>query len=151
MVKRNEPFTPSRECIIIPCSVLSGLLTALHIKLEHPSSYQLKQVAHRYFYALDMNSTIENVTTSCNQCSSMKKIPHTLTEQSTSDPPEVIGTNFAADVMHQNRQLILVLKECVSSYTVASLIEDEQHTSLRDALISVCINLRPLDRPTAVI
>ena len=151
VVKRNEPFTPSRECIIIPRSVLPGLLTALHIKLEHPSSYQLKQVAHRYFYALDMDSTIEDVTTSCHQCSSMKKIPHTLIEQSTSDPPEVIGTNFAADVMHRNRQLILVLRECVSSYTVASLIENEQHTSLRDALISMCINLRPLDGPVAVI
>ena len=100
VVKRNKPFTLSRECIIIPRSVSPGLLTALHIKLEHLSSCQLKQVAHRYFHALDMDSTIENVTTSCNQCSSVKKIPHTLIEQSTSDPPEVIGTNFAADVMH---------------------------------------------------
>ena len=36
VVKRDEPFTCSRECIIVPRQVLDGLLTALHIQLSHP-------------------------------------------------------------------------------------------------------------------
>ena len=38
VVKRNEPLTPTRECIVVPRQVLEGLLTTLHIQLSHPSS-----------------------------------------------------------------------------------------------------------------
>ena len=34
IVRRDEPFAPSRECIIIPCQALDGLLTALHTQLN---------------------------------------------------------------------------------------------------------------------
>lgn len=42
-VKRNIPFHPTQECIIVPRSVLDGLLTSIHISLKHPSSNQLKK------------------------------------------------------------------------------------------------------------
>ena len=58
---------------------------------------------------------------------------------------------FAADVIKRNRQLILVLRECVTSFTSSTLIDDERHQTLRDALIRLCIELRPLDGPPAVI
>ncbi|VDI84008.1 Hypothetical predicted protein [Mytilus galloprovincialis] len=35
VVKRNEPMAPTRECIVVPRQVLDGLLTSLHIKLDH--------------------------------------------------------------------------------------------------------------------
>lgn len=44
VVPRNEPLASPRECIVIPRQVLHGLLTALHIKLDHPSSFQLKSI-----------------------------------------------------------------------------------------------------------
>ena len=34
---------------------------------------------------------------------------------------------------------------------VSTLLPDERHDTLRDALISKCINMRPLDGPLAVI
>ena len=68
VVKRDEPFTPSRECIIVPRQVLDGLLTALYIQLSHPSSHQLKMVTKRYLFALDMDKAIERVVKSCTSC-----------------------------------------------------------------------------------
>ena len=54
VVRRYDPFVPSTELIIIPRSVLDGLITALHIKLDHPSRHQLELVMKRHFYALDL-------------------------------------------------------------------------------------------------
>lgn len=55
VVKKTEPLAPSRDCIVVPRQVLDGLLTALHLRLSHPSCLQLKKVFSRYFYALDMD------------------------------------------------------------------------------------------------
>ena len=74
-----------------------------------------------------------------------------MVEQITSDPPEVAGISFACDVMKQEKQLILVVRECVTSYTVAAIIENERHETLYDALIPLCIGIRPLDGPPAVV
>ena len=49
------------------------------------------------------------------------------------------------------RQLILVLRECVTSFTATTLLEDERHHTLRDAIIRLCIQMRPLDGPPAVV
>ena len=38
VVKRNDLFVPSKELIIIPRSVLHGLLTSIHLQLSHPSA-----------------------------------------------------------------------------------------------------------------
>ena len=37
VVKQTDPLTPPRECILVPRSVLDGLITALHIQLSYPS------------------------------------------------------------------------------------------------------------------
>ena len=81
----------------------------------------------------------------------LKKFPESFVTQSSEDPPETIGMSFAADVLKQNRQLILVLRETVSPYTAASLNENEKHDTLRDALARLCIELHPIDGPSAVI
>ena len=39
VVHKTDPFSPARECVIIPRSVFPGLVTALHIKLNHPSPH----------------------------------------------------------------------------------------------------------------
>lgn len=74
-----------------------------------------------------------------------------MVKQSTNPPPQSVGISFAADVMKQAKQFILVLRECVTSYTVSSLLPNECHDTLRDALISLCISVRPFDGPLAVI
>lgn len=151
IVKRNEPLLPARELIVIPRQVLDGLLTALHIQLSHPTAHQLKMVTRRYLFALDLDKAIERTTNSCHHCASLRKNPHTVIEQSTTAPPDAVGISFAADVVKRNRQLILVIRECVTSFTTTTLLEDERHNTLRNALIRLCIELRPLNGPPAVI
>ena len=141
VVKRIEPLMPTRECIVVPREVIDGLITALHIQLDNPSCHQLKLVTFRHFYALDMDKCIEQATNSCHQCSSLSKVPHTLAKQSTSDPPDAVGVSFAADVMKRERQLIFVIRECVTSYTTGCIIEDERSETLRSALIRMCLSV----------
>ena len=151
VVKRNDPLVPTRECIVVPRQVLEGLLTALHIQLSHPSSNQLKAGTKRYLYALDIDKAIDRVTQGCHQCAALRQTPKACEEQTTSLPPEAVGVSFAADVIKRSKQLILVLRECVTSFTATTLLEDERHHTLRDAIIRLCIQMRPLDGPPAVV
>lgn len=151
IVQNNQPLAPSTDRIIVPRSVIDGLLTALHIKLDHPTKHQLTQVIQRHFYALDMSSAINRVSAACHTCTSLKKLPNMLIKQSSEDPPEVVGLSFAADVIKRFRQLILVLRETTTSFTVSCLIPDEKGQTLRDNIAKLCMNMHPLDGPPAVI
>lgn len=111
----------------------------------------MQLVIKRHFYALDLGKAIDRVCESCHTCASLKKIPDQLIPQSSEDPSEAIGLTFAADVLKRNCQLIFVLRECVSSYTVACLITDEKRDTLRDAILRLALELRPLDGPPAII
>ena len=123
VVKRNEPLAPPSELIIIPKEILNGFLTAMHLKLDHPSAHQLKQVVDRKFYALNMSDSIKLVSENCHVCASLKTLPKNLVAQHYEDPPESIGSSFAADVMKQNRQLIFLLREAVTSFTVTCILK----------------------------
>ena len=58
---RNDPLQPSSELIIVPRSVLDGFVTALHLRLDHPSKSQLLLVMKRHFYALDLARDIDHM------------------------------------------------------------------------------------------
>ena len=72
VVKHTQPFVPVAEAIVVPRSVLDGLITALHIKLNHPSRHQFQIVLQRQFFALDMTDAISRVTSACHTCASLK-------------------------------------------------------------------------------
>ena len=144
IVRDSPPFQPNRERIVVPRSVVDGLLTALHIRFSHPSKYHLKRLFTRYFFALDVDRALEAVWDSCHHCQSLKSIPKQLQPQSTSEFPTSIGFSFAADVMRRYRQYIFVLRETVSSYTIASIIESERQEHLRDAILILCSELKSL-------
>ena len=71
--------------------------------------------------------------------------------QSSSDPPDGVGISFAADICKRNRQNIMVLRECVTSYTTSCIVQNEKHEDLRDALICLCCELNPLQGPLSVV
>ena len=138
VVKRDEPFAAPRECIVIPRSVVDGFLAALHVKLDHPSRHQMKLVSQRYFFALDLDKALDRCSQCCHLCSSLKKVPSSLVEQSTSDPPDGLGISFAADVIKRYRQLVLVVRETSTSFTAACLLDDERRDSIRSGLLRLC-------------
>ena len=151
MVRKTEPFSATRECIVVLRTVFPGLVTALHIKLDHPTPHQLKQVLRCYFFALDLDCQVDQVYTSCHHCAPLHSFPKPLIEQSASETPPAVGTYFAADVVHRERQFIFILREYVTSYTQALLIEGEDHAILHDGLIQLCLAFQPLEGPPAVI
>ena len=151
VVKRTQQLVPVAEAIVVPRSVLDGLLTALHIKLNHPSRHQFQMLLQRQFFVLDMNNAISRVTSACQTCTSLKSFPSSLVKQSSDDPPEVVGVSFAADVSKRYRQLILVLRECTTSLAASCLVHDEKHDALCDALSQPIVGLHPLDGPRAII
>ena len=108
-------------------------------------------MAHRYFYALDMDSAVQHVTNSCYLCAALSKTPHTIIEQDTTEPPAVVDISFTADVLRRECQLILVVRECVTSFTITTIIESEHHETLREVLLRLCVEIRPHDGPKAVI
>ena len=151
VVPRSDPLQPATDLIIVPRSVLDGLVTALHLRLNHPSKHQLMQVMKRHFYALDMTKAVDHMCDTCHACCSLQKFPDKLIEQTSEDPPESIGISFAVDVLKRSRQLIFVVRETVTSYTAACLIDNEKHETLRDALARLVIDLHPLDGPIALV
>jgi hypothetical protein len=73
IVYREElPFHQVRERIVVPRAVLDGLLTALHIRLDHPSQCQLRRIFNRYFFALDIDKALGLTSTNCHHCMSLK-------------------------------------------------------------------------------
>ena len=152
LIVRNDEVTSTvKERIVVPRSVINGLLASLHLKLDHPTNHQLKQVARRYFYALDIEAVIDQVTSTCHTCSALSQLTHMREKQSTSDPPDGVCIRFAADVIRRERQFILLLRDVVTSYTWSLMVENEQGASLREGLMRLCIPVRPIDGPKAVI
>ena len=151
VVKKIEPFSAARECIVIPRMVLHGLLTALHIKLGHPTPHQLKQVFSRYFYALDLDLAIDKTSKSCHHCATLRQVPSVVVEQSTGHSPSCVGTEYASDVIRRSRQFILLVREKVTSFTTACLVHDEKHQTLREGMIQLMLPLHPVDAPTATV
>lgn len=144
VVREDKPFRATVERIVVPRAVLDGLLTAIHIRFNHPSAYQTKQLFNKYFFALDLDKAVGCVTRTCHHCESLKTVPAQLCPQSSSNPPHSIGRSFAADVMKRYGQLIFVMRETVSSYTLSCFIDSERHDDLRQAILFLLADVRHL-------
>jgi hypothetical protein len=142
IVKHTVPFVHMKHLIVVPRSVLPGLLTALHLQLDHPVKSQLVKVFHRYFYALDADNNIQSVTSACSQCAALARLPQEVVEYSSSPPPTGPGSMFACDVLRRAKQKIFLVRDTFSSFTKAKLIPDESKNTLRDALIELTADLK---------
>ena len=50
VVPRTEPLSPIAELIVVPRSALHGLITALHVRLDHPNTPQLNLAMMILYY-----------------------------------------------------------------------------------------------------
>ena len=144
VVKEASPFHRCIDRIIIPKQVLLGLLTALHIKFSHPSAYQLKRLVSRYFFAINFDKAIEQITTSCSQCTALRSVSSELRGQTTFTPPQCVGISFSLDVLRRYKQCVVVLRETVTSYTFSMMVERETSDELSDAIMRLCADIRNL-------
>ena len=122
----------------IPYTMFPGLVHTLHIRLGHPSKTQLSQLVQRYFYSPGHQRIINEVTDSCFQCCSMKPLPGVLIKDTTTRV-ETCGTNFSADVMERSGQKVLLVRESLTSFTWARLVEDQRADTLETCLLSMIL------------
>ena len=151
VVKRSVPFVKTSQRIVIPRDIAPGILTALHIELNHPTAYQMEQVFAKAFFMLDMHSAVAKIVSGCHICASLKKVPSNFQKQTTSTTIDKIGISFSTDVIKDNGQLILFIRESISSITAATIIPDEKATSLRDGIIITISGLRSSMSPPAIV
>ena len=130
------------SAISVPPAIYPGLVSALHIQLDHPSRGQLASLLNRYFYTPGGRAVIDAISDGCIHCAAIKKLPKVLLQDST-DIPHGMASHFAADVIERANQKILVLKENMSSFVRASLIPDQKATTLQDSLLTMLIDLIP--------
>jgi len=150
VVKRLDSLPAMTEAIIVPRSAMCGLLTVLHLRLNHPSRHQLQQVVTRYFYSLNLSEYVSEVSEQCHICQSLKSTRGPIL-QSSEVPPETVGISFAADILRRERQFIFLLRETVTSYTLTSIIQDEGHDTLRSVLVQLVCLLNPLEGPRCTV
>ena len=141
IVRKSAAFVQC-NLIVVPQTILDGLISALHLQFGHPSCSQLNQVFDRYFYAICSSDAIKAASDKCGFCNSLKRIPNELREQTSSQLPSGPGQQFSADVIRRNRQKIFVTRDVFSSFTTATLIHDESAATMRSALISTTSLLR---------
>ena len=142
IVRQSQPFLPEKELIVIPLRLLHGLLTSLHISLNHPTAHQLTNVFNRCYYSLNVSDCISNVVQSCSQCQALQTVPTELTTQTSSAPPTVPLLVYAADVLRRCKQYIFSIRDTFSSFTIAQIYDNEEGKTLREALIVSISSLR---------
>ena len=98
-----------------------------------------------------MTKAIDRVRDTCHTCASLRNLPQPLLNQTTNDPPAVVGISFAADVLRRSKQFILVLQDTSTSFTSASIIPDEKTATLLDNLSTLFVALHSPDGPPATI
>ena len=136
VVKRNDPFVGLRSLIIVPSLLLPGLLTALHIHFSHPTKHQLSKLFSRYYFGLNTDAVLTNVSGSCETCNALKRLPKEVILQSSTPSADHPGQIFCADVIRREQQKILLTRDVHSSFTTASLMPDETSASLRTHLLN---------------
>ena len=150
VIKQAAPFEQTVTRIVIPQSVSRGLLTALHWELEHPTATQLKLVFCRDFYCLDIDNLARSILESCYTCASLRKVPTEFHKQTTSEPGNIIGCKYSADIIKRYSQCILLIREDITSFTDGALVIDEKADTLRDGILQVLSRLWTPQGPDAV-
>ena len=137
-VKHTDAAGNVYNAISVPTKFYPGLVNALHIKLNHPSKTQLQRLMSRHFYCSGQAQIIDEVTSACTICASLKELFSQSTTKNTT-----FGANFSADVIKKDGQLIFLCREKLSQFTFTRIIPDETADSLRDSIVTAVIDLMP--------
>ena len=104
-----------RNLIVVPSPLFPGLVTSLHLRLQHPTKYQMNKLLGRHFFCPSSTSVVAECVDNCHTCISLKPIPPVLFSESTTQPDK-FGTRFSVDIMKRNGQNILFLVEMLTQF-----------------------------------
>ena len=85
---------------------------------------------------------IDDVTDSCETCVALKQLPKEIFSESTGEI-DGFGSHFSADVIERNQQCIIIVREKLSSFTMTKFIKDQTANSLKEALITMILEMIP--------
>ena len=130
------------EPIVIPAVYIASVIQSLHLKLNHPSPYQLHKNMARHFFTIGMAKSINNIAASCDTCSRLKILPKQVHKSST-EKNDTFGTRFSADILIEKGQHILLCREKLSQFTTTCFVSDESQQCIEQGIISSIIDLIP--------
>ena len=135
-----------KETIVVPAAIMKGLIMALHYRFSHPhpSTKELITLCNRYWFSIGTARLIEEIKQNCQLCRAIAPVPREFFEQSTSRSGK-LGSLWAADVIRGDLQFVFIAREKLSCYTVTSIIPNERHETLREAIIVATAELIPED------
>ena len=93
-------------------------------------------------FALNVDRAIDDCTTSCHLCNSLKSVPSELFEQTSIEVPRSIGIQFSADVLRRSGQKILLVRDIFSSFTVGLIVPNERADALKEGLLQATTDLK---------
>ena len=130
------------EPVVIPVVYVASVIQSLHLKLNHPSPYQLHKNMARHFFSIGMAKAINNIAASCDTCSRLKILPKQVHKSST-DKNDTFGTRFSADILIEKGQHILLCREKLSQFTTTCFLADETQQCTEQGIIASIIDLIP--------
>ena len=99
-----------------------------------------KRACERYYFAINFEKFVNEITDACDVYVALQSVPRHMISPSSSEPPAGVGVSFAVDVLKRYKQLVLIMRETVSSCTASMFISDECKTSLRSHILVVCLS-----------
>ena len=128
--------------IVVPEIYVSSVIQSLHLKLNHPSAYQLNKIMTRHFFAIGLAKSISNVSSSCDTCVRLKILPKQAQLSQTSKN-DTFGTRFSADILIEKGQHILLCREKLSQFSTTCFLPDESKNSIEEGLVKLIIDFIP--------
>ena len=141
-VTQRNPNGEQSQAIVVPQNLFPGLAHAIHLKTMHASKMQMNRLMSRYFYAVGHQRMIEEVVDSCSTCLSLKQLPKELFPETTGEITG-FGSHFACDVMVRNTQKILLIREKLTQFTLAKILDRETADDMLAAIISLVADMIP--------
>ena len=138
----DDILMKERSRVFVPAEFLQSILTVMHVRLDHVSSFQLEKVFNRYFFGISTKTICDEISEECSLCISLQKFPKELDEFHSGLDPEHPGTHMNADVMARAGQKILVTTDMFSGYTTACIIETEQRDAMAEGIVQTVTYMR---------
>ena len=128
--------------VVVPPNLLDSILMAIHLRLQHPTAYQMQIIFDKYFFSIGVKQTIDNLISNCFICLGLKKFPKELQGFDPKLFPEQPGSHMNIDIVKRSGQLIAVNTDLFSSYTTACFAQTEKIDDLAIAILQLITPIR---------